>query len=65
MNPDIEQWVYLTDEAEIFFYCNILIFFIYAVPWLLSGNSKEPVGSVRLSMRRGVKLSQHIEDAGY
>lgn len=66
MNPDIEQWVYLTDEAEIFFfYCNILIFFIYAVPWLPSWNSKEPVGSVRLSMRRGVKLSQHIEDAGY
>lgn len=33
MNPDNEQWVYLTDEAEDFFFnCNILIFFIYTAP---------------------------------
>lgn len=66
MNPDIEQWVLLTDETGIFFLnCNILIFFIYSVRRFPSWNSKEPVGSERLSMRRGVKLSQPIEVAGY
>lgn len=51
-------------RLRIFFNCNILIFFIYAVPQFPRWNSKEPVGSERLSMR-SVKLSQHIEDAGY
>lgn len=66
MKHNIEQWVFLTDKTEIFFLnCYILIFFIYTVRQFLSWNSKEPVGSERLSMRRGVKLSQPIEDTGY
>lgn len=65
MNPDIEQWFCLTDEPEIFFNRNILTPFIYAVRRLPSWNSKEPVGSERLSIRKGVKQSQRIEDADY